>query len=65
MVIKSLIFCQKFGRYFGSSEELSHIRMLDYLKLEWVRVNEDPAGLEPPAGARSSMKAIVKIRKKL
>ena len=31
--------------------------------LGYIRVNECPAGLEPPAGARYRRKAIVKIRR--
>ena len=37
--------------------------MMGYFRLGYVRVNEYPAGLEPPAGARNRKKATVKIRR--
>ncbi len=57
--------------FFGLREEdevadffvFSHIRMRDYFRLGYVRVNECPVGLESPphCGARKRSKATVKI----
>ncbi len=43
--------------------QFSHIRMMGYFRLGYSRVNECPAGIELPAGARNTRKAAVKIRR--
>ena len=40
----------------------SHIRMMGYVRLGKVRVNECPERLESPTGARNRREATVKIR---
>ncbi len=58
-------------RRVGSREEsevagffvFSLVLIMGYLRLGYVRVNECPAGLEPPLGAIYRRKATVKIRR--
>ena len=60
----ALIFCIV-HRFFGSREEskvsgffvFSHIRMMGYVRLVYIRVNECPAGLEPPVEVRKEKPA--------
>ncbi len=58
-IIINIIFCEVTGFFI-----FSHVRMMGYFRLCYVRINECPAGLELPAGYRNRRKATVKKKRR-